>query len=114
MTKYDEYAASQRFNEVARHLGQLRSLIRTYGLEGATIAGVPMSVFKQEMPVTRRESMAACLLVAQRDNGLSWKLALDRLRADPDASWAIEFWRMAHYALEHIPYLDKLPDTEGT
>jgi len=106
------HPSDHAFNEVARHIGQIRQLIKAHGIADATICDMPMSVFKQVPPVTKRESMAACLLAAA-DNDITWKQALDRLRgSDSDAEFVGRYWRMADFAIEHIPYLDKLPDTE--
>lgn len=91
---------------------ELRRVVAVHGLRDATIAGVPMSAILPEPPPTRRESMAACLLASDRGD-LTWRLALDQLRAGGDLPWMRQCWRLADAALEHIPYLDRLPVEEA-
>lgn len=100
--------------DAARLLIELQHVVRRHRLEDATIRGVRMSALvPQSKPVTKRESMAACLLAASWDahgaDDVRWTTALGRLR-EPDPHDSLSrFWRMADAAIEHIPYLDGLP-----
>jgi hypothetical protein len=56
---------------------------------------------------TKLESMAACLLAAQLD--ITWRAALVRLRCCGRRNYK-DIWIMAAQAIDHIPYLERLPD----
>lgn len=94
--------------EAARLVRELRRVVEVHRLHEATIDGVPMAAFKQEPPATKRESMAAALMAAM--NQQTWQHSLNELRLRPSC----DYWRLADAALKHIPYLNKLPDGDGT
>ncbi len=107
----NERQAMELARDALLRVAEVPVLIPGIGLAIAALVTALDQQPQSEPPVTKRESMAAALLVASMDSagvGVTWKVALTRLRAEQGSPGLSQFWRMADAALEHMPYLDKL------